>query len=288
MTGLSYRLWEAKSAQPTDAPALVLIHGLGSTQRVWEFVAPLLAEQFRVVAYDQRGHGLSAKPGDGYPSGAELDTITADLRELVTELNLGPPFLVGHSWGATVALAYAGAYPQECPAIALVDGGLVEMRDIAGCDTWEAVSTSQAPTDLSGYCLADMIEETKGRGLDTLPESFIEEFLRAMLDEQPDGALHSRLSHRNYMRILRTIWDTRPESLLRKVECPTLIITALSDAKDEAQQGYNNAKLLGVARAERILPRYKSVLMPDTIHDIPLQRPQRLAEEIRNYFTGGG
>ncbi len=42
------------------------LHGLASTSRIWDLVAPHLAPRFRVVAYDQRGHGLSGKPSSGY------------------------------------------------------------------------------------------------------------------------------------------------------------------------------------------------------------------------------
>lgn len=47
-------------------PPLVLLRGLGSTSRIWKLVAPLMAGRFRVMAPDQRGHGLSTKPASGY------------------------------------------------------------------------------------------------------------------------------------------------------------------------------------------------------------------------------
>ncbi|MDQ5824646.1 MAG: alpha/beta hydrolase [Chloroflexota bacterium] len=272
---LSYRDWGG------DGPPMLLLHGLGSTHHIWDLAAPLLSERFHVVAYDQRGHGFSEKPGSGY----DLDTMLADLRGLVEALGLGRVFVVGHSWGGSIALAYAGGYADECNGIALVDGGLVQIQDIPGIDTWETMSELMAPTDLSPFKLADLAKKTRSRGLDALPRHFITKFLRATIEEQPTGALANRLSRDNHMLILRTVWDTRPDDLLSSVRCPALIITALPEARTPQQESYNAAKLLGVARAERYLANHKSVIMPDTLHDVPLHRPAELAKEIMDFFA---
>ncbi|MFN8598748.1 MAG: alpha/beta fold hydrolase, partial [Anaerolineae bacterium] len=54
---------------------LVLLHGLASQAHIWDLVAPQLIDRFRVIAIDQRGHGLSDKPDSGY----DFATITRDL-----------------------------------------------------------------------------------------------------------------------------------------------------------------------------------------------------------------
>src|SRR6266545_1920073 len=51
---------------PSGGPSILLLHGLASSSHIWDLVAPRLAPRFRVVAYDQRGHGLSGKPSSGY------------------------------------------------------------------------------------------------------------------------------------------------------------------------------------------------------------------------------
>ena len=50
---------------PGQGPSILLLHGLASSSHIWDLVAPRLAPRFRVVAYDQRGHGLSGKPSSG-------------------------------------------------------------------------------------------------------------------------------------------------------------------------------------------------------------------------------
>ena len=63
----------------------------------------MLSQQFRVVAIDQRGHGETFKPETGY----DFDTVVSDLHTFMDALDISSPIIVGHSWGADVALEYA-------------------------------------------------------------------------------------------------------------------------------------------------------------------------------------
>jgi pimeloyl-ACP methyl ester carboxylesterase len=271
---LNYRAW-GRDGQP-----MVLIHGLASTMRIWDLAAPLLARKFCVTAYDQRGHALSDKPPEGY----DLPGMLADLRGLIEALGLERPVLVGHSWGAYLALAYAATYPDECSGVALVDGGVMSLRDRPG-STWESVSHDLAPPDLSRYKMSDTLEWARTGALGHLPESFLKEFYGSMLAEQPDGTIRARLSRENHMKILRIMWDMDIEGLLSKVRCPLLVVMAEGANPDERQAGFIKFRRRGVALAKKLVHDTKVVWMKDTIHDIPLQRPERLAEKIISFFS---
>src|SRR5215207_8020182 len=123
---LAYRDWGGEG-QP-----VVLVHGLASSYRIWDFMAPLLAEQFRVVALDQRGHGRSDKPDESF----DFATYVADLRSFVELLGLGRSDFVGHSWGGNVVLQLAVELPGLAEALVLVDGGFIEIAAREGW-TWE-------------------------------------------------------------------------------------------------------------------------------------------------------
>ncbi|HZQ34479.1 MAG TPA: alpha/beta fold hydrolase, partial [Dehalococcoidia bacterium] len=60
--GLRFHLYDWGGA----GRPLLLLHGLASNARIWDFVAPLLRSHARVVAVDQRGHGLTSAPDSGY------------------------------------------------------------------------------------------------------------------------------------------------------------------------------------------------------------------------------
>lgn len=92
----------------TGPISLVLVHGSWASHRSWDAVVSRLAESFRVVTYDRRGHSDSERPG-GQDSVRE---DVADLAALLEHLGLAPAFVAGNSFGASIALRLAGARPD--------------------------------------------------------------------------------------------------------------------------------------------------------------------------------
>ena len=86
---------------------VVLIHGWTLASEIWTLQTDWLASRgIRVVAYDRRGHGTSAKPADGY----DYDTLAADLAAVLDRLDLRDVTLVGHSMGAGEVARYLARY----------------------------------------------------------------------------------------------------------------------------------------------------------------------------------
>jgi pimeloyl-ACP methyl ester carboxylesterase len=86
-------------------PLLVAVHGMTENRRFWDRVP--LAEHFRTVRVDLRGHGESPRVAPYDPA-----TLAADVHEVVTSLGAEQrPLVVGHSFGGVVASAYASLFP---------------------------------------------------------------------------------------------------------------------------------------------------------------------------------
>jgi pimeloyl-ACP methyl ester carboxylesterase len=94
------------------APTIVLIHGFGAAKRLWVHQILALHGKYRVVAYDQRGHGLSGPPENQDYSMARLgDDLLAVLQAAVPD---GERALVaGHSMGGMTIGAFADNFPDE-------------------------------------------------------------------------------------------------------------------------------------------------------------------------------
>ena len=111
-----------------SGPLLVMCHGLVTAHlATWYFsAAPALARRYTVVLYDLRGHGRSTLAATGY----DLDTMARDLAGIVAAYrrNRAPAdrkvALVGHSYGALIALHYALRHPTEISRLALIDAPL--------------------------------------------------------------------------------------------------------------------------------------------------------------------
>jgi pimeloyl-ACP methyl ester carboxylesterase len=100
---------------------VVMVHGLliGSLASWYFTAAPALARDHHVRVYDLRGHGRSERVKTGY----DVRTMAGDLAALVADLE-GPIDLVGHSWGALVALRFALDHPERVRRLALVEAPL--------------------------------------------------------------------------------------------------------------------------------------------------------------------
>ena len=82
-----------------DVP-LVLVHGSWDSHRDWDLVVPFLADSFRILRYDRRGHSASERvPGQG-----SVRDDVADLAGLIEQLGVGPAWVLGNSFGASIAL----------------------------------------------------------------------------------------------------------------------------------------------------------------------------------------
>ncbi|MDQ4074843.1 MAG: alpha/beta hydrolase [Chloroflexota bacterium] len=92
----------------TGEVPLVLVHGSWSYHHTWDRVVPRLAESFRVLTYDRRGHSESERPaGQG-----SIREDVADLAALIEHLDLAPAWVAGNSSGAQIALRLAGERPD--------------------------------------------------------------------------------------------------------------------------------------------------------------------------------
>lgn len=87
---------------------LVLVHGSWGDSIGWGFVTPGLAETFRVVTYDRRGHGQSGGP----PAEGTVHDDVADLASLIEQLDLGPANVCGSSYGTNISLRLAIERPE--------------------------------------------------------------------------------------------------------------------------------------------------------------------------------
>lgn len=102
----------------TGEPACLLVHSLGGRLAFWESTLMELRRNHRAVALDLRGHGASAAASFA-ESG--LDDFVDDVLRVADSLGLARFVLVGHSFGATVAVATAVRAPGRVAALVLVD-----------------------------------------------------------------------------------------------------------------------------------------------------------------------
>lgn len=266
---LSVRVHDAPS---TSAPGLLLHHGLASSQRIWDLMLPRLTRRFRVVTYDARGHGVSAKPSSGYG----FDSVVADARAVISSVALRRPIVVGHSWGAMVALELAARWPRVVEGAVLVDGGIGTLR---GEMDWATAKQRLAPPHLAGMPVEEfrrMIRTFLGEAVEVTPQ--IEEIVVSVMNVDRNGRIKPRLSRANHFRILRAIWLHDPDAALARLSVPTLAILARGGGDPE----WDGRKRRSAKRAASSGGPVRISWMKG-IHDLPVQHPDALAGRIERF-----
>ncbi len=274
---LSLHIREWPAGGPSSHPPFVLLHGLASNAFTWDAVAAhLSAAGERVIAVDQRGHGLSDKPEDGY----DFDTIVDDLRMLLDALAIERATVIGRSWGGNVVLAFGAAHPERVHGLGFVDGGYIDLQ-MRPDNTWKTVERNLKPPALAGMPAADLAERMRN-GHPDWTQSGIEATM-ANFEILPDGTVRPWLKLDNHMLILRALWEQRPSLLYPRIGLPVYIAVAESNGDLE----WAAVKRAQVAAAEAALSRVRVELFPETDHDIHVHRPAQLATAfLRELETG--
>ena len=279
LDGLSfhYRDWGG----PDGGRPILLLHGLASTCRIWDLVAPLLAYDYRVVALDQRGHGQSAQVDDGY----DFATVSADAAALIDALGWRRPLLIGHSWGADVALELAAAQPDIAAGLVFVDGGMIEPSARPGW-TLEQTRVELAPPVFTDFTPAMMRERVIASGrFGPAPPGAVIDAVLANFHTLPDGTIRANLRRENHLRIIDALWEHKPSQLYPMVRCPVLLLPARQPHPDANDRRFRREE--SIARAAELLPVSRTVWLEHSIHDVPLQRPELVASAIRGQIQAG-
>jgi 3-oxoadipate enol-lactonase len=99
------------------APWVVLSNSLATTLDMWEGQVPALAQSFRVLRYDQRGHGETDSPDGPY----SFDLLVSDLEALLDALDIPRAHVVGLSMGGATALGLALRRPERVGLLVICD-----------------------------------------------------------------------------------------------------------------------------------------------------------------------
>ncbi|MDK3018944.1 alpha/beta fold hydrolase [Pseudodonghicola flavimaris] len=161
----------------SDAPAVVLIHGLSAQLQHYTYgIVPLLEQQFRVIALDRPGCGYSERDHDTL---AALPEQAKMIWEALDALGVETPLLVGHSLGGAVALAMALERPGAASGLALISP--LTHRQPEEMDAFRGLDVpSAALRRLIGYTIAAPLAQRTATTVLTevfRPEAWPDDFL---------------------------------------------------------------------------------------------------------------
>jgi 3-oxoadipate enol-lactonase len=203
---------------PPDAPWLTLSNSLGADLDMWSPQLPALAERFRVLRYDTRGHGATSAPPAPYTMAALADDVVA----LLDHLGVARTHFCGISMGGMTGIRLALAHAGRLDRLVLASTG----AKIGSADGWNARISAVNTAGLAsiadailerwftaGYCRGNPHELARLRAV--------------MVHADPQGYAACCAAIRDY--------DARPE--IAAVTAPTLVISAAYDVSTPPSDG---------------------------------------------------
>ena len=259
------RAGPAATSVEAQRPVL-LVHGLASNAQLWDGAAKRVGSAGHpVVAFDQRRHGRSDVPADGY----DTATCASDLAALIDALGwVGPlaPVVAGQSWGANVVLTLAARHGRAA-AVALVDGGWLRLA--GRFETFEQCWQVLAPPSFAGMRYDDLAARIAGAHPDW-PAEGIEGTL-ANLVALDDGGVRARLAREHHRSILHSLWQDDPRPLYPLVTVPAALLPAGA-----------NVGSAPVNEAARRIPDCAVCEYVGADHDLHAQHPARCALDLHD------
>jgi pimeloyl-ACP methyl ester carboxylesterase len=224
-------------------PLLICVHGLGASRRGWARIGEHLAERYRLVAYDQRGHGDSARSKN-----MTFARTVDDLTEVVAALGDPVHALLGHSWGGAVAIG--GGRRSEVARVVAIEPMLH-----AAAGTW---STSVLPEYRK--LLSGTLEEREAaiRAANAaLPEVEIDAKLHAgrRITLEPIVALGEENGIDAGRWSLRALLDDYPRQLLIAVGDPKRTVFGAKDRAYAREHGGTHVRIIEYEGASHSLQR---------------------------------
>lgn len=254
--------WGAPSSSP-----LVLLHGLTGHAHTWDHMAPALADRYRVLAPDQRGHG-DTQHAESYRTQDFVD----DLAALADAWDVGRFVLVGLSMGGHNAMAFAAAHPERVSRLVVID--IPPKMERSRAPNWNVIS-KLAETGHHAYLTLDEAFADARAANTTAPDEKLRYRTELNLNKHADGTMTLKYDPKAPAR-----WQ--PEDLTGKlaaITAPVLLVrggltTVLPrDAAEGMIAMFGDGELAEIA---------------DSGHSVPTDRPEQLTPIVLDWLARRG
>jgi haloacetate dehalogenase len=266
-----------------SGPPVLLLHGYPQTHAMWHLVAPVLAEEFAVVATDLRGYGDSSKPfGDEDHSTYSKRAMAGDQATVMESLGFDSFAVVGHDRGARVGHRMALEYPERVSKLAVLD--IVPTRHVfatVGKDLATAyyhwfffIQPYDLPETLIGADPGYYLRKKLG-GWGTPLEIFAPEALAEYERCFDDATIHASCEDYRAAASIDLVHDEADRNEARKVECPLL---ALWGGRGVMEKIYD---------VESVWREYANDVKGNPLdagHFLAEERPEETAQELRIFL----
>ena len=254
--------WSYMEAGRADAPALVLLHGVGANSMHWRYQFAGLSDAFHVVAWNAPGYILSDGFKTDWPGCRDYADALADF---LGALKLDRVSLVGNSFGSRVAQCFAIHYPNRVIRLAMTGTG-IGPKGMSEEEKQKIVAAREAQVAKGGYGFGARVDALLAKNASAQTKALVADVLRAT---NPRGFMHGvKLG-------MADGYD--PETVAAKVTAPVLMISGNEDRVNPIDK---NARVLAQA-----MPKAKLEILEAAGHLPEVEAPEKVNVLLRAFFA---
>jgi haloacetate dehalogenase len=275
-----------------SGPLIVLLHGYPQNNLIWHKIAPLLAQDFSVLAPDLRGYGESEKPdaSNGDHSIYCKKTLARDVMELVDRLGHGAFHVVGHDRGARVAHRMALDFPDRILSLTSLDvtpsQAAFEAMDASLAFAWFHWHLMRQPYPLPETLIGnsapqyfDFLMERWCATEGAISSEFMEKYRKSFCNP---AAVHASCAE---YRSVELDLEHDEHDRGRLLDCPVLVLWGADTRK---RPGWQTGSSLNMVEAWKERARNVNGRALECGHFIPEEKPQELLAALREQFASIG
>ena len=254
--------WSYMEAGKADAPAILLLHGVGANAMHWRFQLAGLSDAFRVVAWNAPGYILSDAFKTEWPTCQDYADAVVDF---LAAVKLDRVNVVGNSFGSRVAQCFAIHYPNRVVRLAMTGTG-IGPKGMTDEDKAKIIATREGQIAKGGYAFGARVNALVARNTSEQTLGLVRDTVRAT---SPRGFMHGvKLG-------LADGYD--PATAAAKITAPVLMISGNEDRVNPMDR---NAAMLATA-----MPGAKHEILEGVGHLPEVEVPEKVNTMLRAFFA---
>ncbi|WP_170961065.1 alpha/beta fold hydrolase [Bacillus cereus] len=256
-------------------PTIVCLHGLGNSGAVFSELAEYLEDDFHILSFDNPGHGRTAPFVN--ENGYLFSNIAKWYNNVFQQVLKAPFYILGHSWGADIALHYAKMYPEKIKGIILLDGGYTfpdfqeDMTFSKVYDGWNDYMENSSVFDTWHDVIGEYKQYTERWN------EKIEQMVQTLFNKKEKYELIN--SKFTVLSIIIAFFKESFTTTYPYIKSPLILIHAT------LPEDLNNARRTGINKLKQHIENVTIVSMEETGHMVHWDNPKKVANEIHNWVS---
>lgn len=251
-------------------PTLICLHGMTGDSNSFSALIDHLIHDFHLILIDLPGHGGTdpLRKKEDY----RFSSLANRLYSVIHKLTDKPFYLMGHSWGADIALHITKKFQHRMNGVILIDGGYVFPEHVDGMTEEKALRGWQEFIDSSCYESWDEVVHVYREYTTKEWERTLEETISSNFKQIEDRYI-LKADRESLLATIEAFFREPCSTTFEHIKCPVLLFHATIPLNEIS-------RMIGIERIQSSIEKIKIVGIQNTKHNIHWDRPDEVSSEI--------